>query len=99
MLGAVTNVVRDAEFRIGIQRNPSPNVAPPLSFFFGADVLALRSHERPDFIALQAANPHIADVVMMVGSSRTAKIAQQIQDGMLSYARHAASGIDGDTLY
>jgi hypothetical protein len=64
----------------------------------GSHVLLLRADEGPDFIALQATNPHIADVAMMIGGTGAANIAEQIQNGMLGNASHADDCIDRDTL-
>src|ERR1022692_4326779 len=51
---AIANEPARNELRIGIERNPSPNIARALLLHFNGAVLLLRSDERPDSIALHA---------------------------------------------
>ena len=79
--------IRNHQLCVGIYARPRPNVTPSFKFFFGADVLFSSRHECPDFIALKASNAKVASVFVMVFSVGAAKIAKQIQDGMLRNAR------------
>ena len=68
---------------VGINRSPSPNIAPSLLNFLHAGVLHLRADEGPDFIALKTAHAEIADMSIVVAGSGAAKVFQELQDGML----------------
>jgi hypothetical protein len=52
-----------------------------------------RTHERPDFIALDALRFHIANVGIMVRGASAAEVFQQFEYGMLRNSGHPASCI------
>src|ERR1700675_2304877 len=62
--------IAHTELCICIQCGPRPSVAPSFSFLFCTDVLRLRSHKIPDFVALQTAHFQIANVPVMVSGAR-----------------------------
>jgi hypothetical protein len=62
-------------------------------------ILLLRTYERPNFIALETADAKMAHIAVMELSRRAAKITEQVQDGMLRHASHAASGVYRDAFY
>ena len=67
---SIADVIRDAQFRVSINRRPSPNVAPSGFLLLWRNVLFLRANEFPDFVTLQASNAEIANVAVMVSSTR-----------------------------
>jgi hypothetical protein len=66
--------------------------------FLRADVFGFRSHEAPNFIALEASNLEITDSAIMITRTRAAKIGKQFNDCVLACARHPNSGANGTTF-
>jgi len=92
------NVVRDAELRVGINCRPGPRVAPAILLLLGRYVLFLGPDELPDFVTLQAANPHVADVAVMIRGTGAAHINKQFCDGVKGNSGHADDGAKGVSL-
>lgn len=82
MLAAISNVVRNAQLRIGINRRPRPAITPAVRFLFRRDVFPLGSDEAPDFVALQTPDTHVANVFMVVSSGCTGHVNEQLGNGV-----------------
>lgn len=90
---------RNGQFRVGINRRPSPDVADAkLSAHICGHVLFLRIAERPDFVALNAARFHAAHRAVMVLGASAAHVGKEPSDRALRCSRHAASGANGIAL-
>lgn len=87
-----TDQIRDDQLCVRVDSDPRPNIAPALLFFFCADILRLRSHEAPDFIALQAAHAEIANCAVVIASTRATEIGQQLKHGNRGAIGHSGSG-------
>src|ERR1035441_4637098 len=94
MLSPISNVVGHAQLCIGIDCCPRPNVAPALCLLLGSHVLFLRPDKLPDFITLQAADPHIAHVTVMIISAHLSQVDQESHDCILSDSGYAHRGTD-----
>lgn len=84
--------VRNDQFSIGVQPDPSPNVAPADLLFCGAYVPGFGSYVCPDFIALEAAHFDIADVFVVIFHARRPKIDQKFGDRIAGNSSHARCG-------
>ena len=82
MLPTVSNVCH-AQLRVCIDCRPCPNVAPALRLLLGRDILFLRADELPDFVALQAADSHVADGTVMIVSTDLSQLDQKPHDRVL----------------
>jgi hypothetical protein len=85
MLPTVANMERHTELRIRINRCPRPNVAPSELLLLCGDVLLFRSHEAPDFVALETAHRHTAHSAVMEVSANAANLTQETGDCVLRY--------------
>ena len=65
MLAAISDVVGDAELRVGVDCRPRPHVAPAILLLLWRDVLFLRADKGPYLIALQTADTNLADMAIM----------------------------------
>ena len=78
---ATANEIAGDKFRIGVHRNPCPNVAS--TFRRGLrrrDVLLLRVNESPRLIDLYALGGEIANVLIVVGHADVAHVRQELGD-------------------
>jgi len=91
--------VRNDQLGIRIDCRPCPNISRALFHLFQCDILLLRVNERPNLIALHAANPEIADVRMVISSTGAAQVPQQPQHGVFSDTQHSAGCVDGVAFY
>src|SRR5271165_7453502 len=92
IFSSVADVIRDAQFRVRINRRPSPNVAPPGFLLLWRHVLLLRANEFPDFVTLQASNAEIANVAVMVSSASVSQVHEKPSHCVLRNTSHADSG-------
>lgn len=77
------------ELGISVERDPSPNIAHPISLHFGRAILLFRSNEGPDFVALDAAAFQVAKRFILIFGTGAAKIAEQLHDSRPMHARHS----------
>jgi hypothetical protein len=71
------------EFAVGIDGRPSPNITSPFRWCFGVDnVLVLRVHEAPDFIALNAFRLKVTNAFVMEVQAELASVFQELRDGI-----------------
>jgi hypothetical protein len=84
---------------IRINRRECPYVsADALLGHLQRDVLLLGVAKTPDFIDLHALRFDVPQSGILVLSAGRPDFAQQLQDGLLAHASHAASGTDGATF-
>lgn len=88
--------VGNHQLGVWVQSGPGPHVALAgrpvcLRFLFAA-------HEAPDFIRLDALAVQAADVLIVVVPADFAHIHEQLGDGILAHAHHAAGSPDGAAL-
>lgn len=77
----VADVIGDDQFRVGINRGPSPNITRAFrSSLCCRDILLLGVAERLDFIALDARCLHVADMLVMNGNGSLPSLDQQLRD-------------------
>jgi hypothetical protein len=86
MFATVANVECHAELCISVNRRPGPNVAPSELLLLRSDVLLFRSHEAPDFVALETAHRHSAHSAVMEVSANAANLTQETGDCVLRYS-------------
>jgi hypothetical protein len=87
-----THKVTHNQLGISVDANPGPNVSPADFFLFGRCVLLLGTNIGPDFIALETANPDIANVHIVVLHTCFAKVNQQFGDRVPSDTGHSGGG-------
>lgn len=61
-------------------------------------ILLLHAQERPDFINLHAFDGQAAHCLVLIGRTGSARIGQQLQDGVLALSSHADRRIDVDAF-
>ena len=82
----------DYELGIGINSDPSPNVAPSDFLLFRANVFRLCANICPYFVTLKPSHPHITHVLIMEFRTRLAKINKQFGNGVSGNPRHPRRG-------
>ena len=80
------------KFRVSIQSNPSPDIAPTLPFLFKGRVLFLCPDKRPDFVALESLTRKIAKRFVLIFRTSAAKITQKFVNRITRCASHARNG-------
>jgi hypothetical protein len=92
------NEIRNDQFSLSVDSDPSPNVAPAFLFLFRPCILGLGSDELPNFIGLETAHLQIADVAVMVSGAGGSEIGQQFDNCRLGNSGHPDCGANGATL-
>src|SRR5258708_5463694 len=74
------------EFRVGINRRPSPRITPAFFLLFFRGVLFLRTDERPNFITLNATAREVAKDAILIRGARRAHVHEKLAHGLLCEA-------------
>jgi hypothetical protein len=96
---APADQIRDAQLRVGIERDPRPHITPALQLLIGGGVLGFGTAEGPNFIRLDSSSGDIADVAMVIRSTGAPHVFEQLQDSVLCRSRHADDGVDAAAFY
>jgi len=85
---ALSNKPAGNQFRIGVERNPSPHVARALFPVFWSAVFRFGIDKAPDFVALDSLTVKISENPVLILGTRTSEIAQQLHDCCAMNACH-----------
>jgi hypothetical protein len=95
----LADVIRGHQLGVGVERRPRPDVAvTQLPHLVRPDVLLLDEAERPDLVALDPLGLEPAHGAVVVRAAGVSEIDQELRDGVLARAGHAAGGADGIAL-
>jgi hypothetical protein len=83
------------KLRVGVDRYPRPHIAPSVFLLLTGDVLFLRTTERPDFVALDAAAGEVAESFVLIVGARRAEIDQKLIYCGAMHACHARDSTNG----
>jgi hypothetical protein len=86
-------IVRHTQLCVRVDCRPYPNISPTVLFLLWRDVLALRADEAPDFVALQSADAHIADVLMVIRGGRAGHVDEQLRNRVAVAPAHLSAGV------
>src|SRR5579872_4929414 len=78
---ASADQVTDNQLCVGINSDPRPNVTPTDFFLFGANIFCFCADVCPYLIALKATHANVANMAVMVGHTRAAKVNEQLCNG------------------
>jgi hypothetical protein len=83
------------QLRVRIDRGPRPHrTDAELALLLGGDVLILRTNERPNLVALNAARTQAMDRLVLVLCAGRAEVHQQLENRRLRHAGHAGRRAD-----
>ena len=85
---AVDDIPAGHELGFRVQSRPRPNVAPSILLLLWSDILLLCSDERPNLVALEAANGKIANIPVMVVSACATHFAEQLRNSVFRNAHY-----------
>jgi hypothetical protein len=79
------NPVRRYELRVGVDRNPRPDIA-RLVALLGRDVALLRVHERPKLVHFDVLAGQPAQRAILVDRAHGSEIQEKLDDGVLRHS-------------
>src|SRR5438270_3619199 len=92
------NQIADTEFCICVDSRPCPDITPTRLLLLRGCILGFSANKAPNFIALQTANPDIANVLIVVLTCSGGHVHQQLSDRVNGDITKAASGTKAVSL-
>src|SRR5438445_5676695 len=96
---ASANEVANNKLCVGINANPSPNVAPSDLFFLWAYILSFCTHVGPNLITLKTTDADVPNISIVILHACRAKINKQLRDRISGNSSHARSTANAIALY
>src|SRR5260221_12639570 len=93
------NQITHTQFRVRVQTDPRPRIAPTFFIFVRPCVLRFRSDERPNLITLQTANAQVIDpFIVELLASRTG-LNDQLRNSVQRNVSHSSTSAKAVTFY
>jgi hypothetical protein len=93
---ALAHQPRADQFRIGVDSYPSPSASnPECVFSLGWNVLVLRSHKAPDFVALNPLTWQVHQRFIEASRTGRAKLDQQLRNRVFGNAKKRSQMSNG----